>query len=211
MCMADFIPSKKEATDFNNGVQYVGEDKAHGITGDIVKSATINNLVESALYSQETAETAKTIANAALDKINGALDNMDAPPPVGYHYIQYIGEPTPAQRWAGTTWSLDTTYTGKVLVGCGENYPFGSTGGSDTHRHDAGSLYGKLAFMTDSQKVMFDIVNTPEWTVSRGRKFEFERVTKNETNTEGLEISGSTDDEIIMPPYVVVNYWIRRV
>ena len=45
--MANFIPSKKEAKDFNNGVAYIGEDKAHGIAGDAVKAETINNIIES--------------------------------------------------------------------------------------------------------------------------------------------------------------------
>lgn len=54
--MANFIPSKKEATDFNNGVQYVGKNEALGIEGDRVQAETINNLIESALYSQEMAE-----------------------------------------------------------------------------------------------------------------------------------------------------------
>lgn len=51
--MANFIPSEKKASDFNNGVAYVGENKALGITGDAVKAETINNLIESILWLQE--------------------------------------------------------------------------------------------------------------------------------------------------------------
>lgn len=43
--MANFIASKKEAKDFNNGVQYVN--------GDILQAESINNMVEGILYAQE--------------------------------------------------------------------------------------------------------------------------------------------------------------
>lgn len=42
--MASFIPSKHDANEYNNGVQYVN--------GDGTQPQTINNLVESALYTQ---------------------------------------------------------------------------------------------------------------------------------------------------------------
>lgn len=45
--MADFIPNKKETTDFNKGVQYQN--------GDGVQAQTINNLIESQLYTQSLA------------------------------------------------------------------------------------------------------------------------------------------------------------
>lgn len=45
--MAKFIPSKKEATDFNNGVAYMA--------GDAVRANDMNNLVEGLLSAQENA------------------------------------------------------------------------------------------------------------------------------------------------------------
>lgn len=75
--MANFVPSKKEAKDFNNGVAYVGENKALGIQGDMVQAETINNLVESSLYSQEKAELAQSIADGALTVANEALDKAE--------------------------------------------------------------------------------------------------------------------------------------
>lgn len=67
--MANFISSKKESSDFNNGVQYVN--------GDIVQAETINNLVESALYSQEKAELSQTIADSALTVSEKALSKIE--------------------------------------------------------------------------------------------------------------------------------------
>lgn len=56
--MASFTPSKKTASDFNNGNTYINEV-------DIVQADTVNNLIESALYSQEVAGTAKSSAEEA--------------------------------------------------------------------------------------------------------------------------------------------------
>lgn len=71
--MSEFTPSKKTASDFNGGVEYIdGQDDA---TGDAVQAETINNLVESALYTQDVADSAETNANAALATANTASSN----------------------------------------------------------------------------------------------------------------------------------------
>lgn len=72
--MANFIPSKHEANEYNNGNQYVNEDKVLGIEGDGLQAETINNLVESALYSQEKAEEA--VEKASLFDPNGTYLGM---------------------------------------------------------------------------------------------------------------------------------------
>lgn len=69
--MAQFTPIKKTAQDFNNGVKYIdgyGDD-----TGDVVRAESINNVIESALYTQEQAENAISIASVASNTANDAL------------------------------------------------------------------------------------------------------------------------------------------
>lgn len=66
--MANFTPSKKTAQDFNGGVKYVGYNPQTGALGDTIYIETTNDLVESALYSQQEAESAVTTANNALSK-----------------------------------------------------------------------------------------------------------------------------------------------
>lgn len=62
--MASFTPSKKTTQDFNNGVEYVdGQDNE---TGDAVQADTVNNLVESALYTQEQVDNAVSAANSVV-------------------------------------------------------------------------------------------------------------------------------------------------
>lgn len=123
--MANFIPSKKEASDFNSGVQY--------INGDMVQAVTINNLVESALYSQQTADTAKATAQDALDRITFQFDinTFKAMYPVGSIYVQYPLTFTPAQMAMGTSWEVATEYIGRAIYG-GSQVELGSTAGSDT-------------------------------------------------------------------------------
>lgn len=65
--MANFTPSKKTAQDFNGGVEYQDQDLANNVQGDTVHAATVNNLVESQLYSQELAENIQGLANNTPD------------------------------------------------------------------------------------------------------------------------------------------------
>lgn len=53
--MAKFIPSQKTANDFNNDTKYVSYDPNVGTTGDIIQSETVNNLIESQLWTQALA------------------------------------------------------------------------------------------------------------------------------------------------------------
>lgn len=112
--MANFTPSKKTAQDFNKGQKYINGDGNE--TGDVINADTPNNLVESALYTQNIAESAKTIAQDAKDLVDSVVANAYAPPPVGLHHIQYAGEPTPASIWAGTTWVQDGYLQGKAYT-----------------------------------------------------------------------------------------------
>lgn len=206
--MANFIPTKHEANEYNGGVQYINSDPAQGIEGDALQAKTVNNLVESALYTQIVAENAIDIANDVNDKIDDFIGSQDAPPPVGYHYIQFNGEPTPASRWAGTTWTIDTDYQGKVLVGSGGSYTLGATGGNETHNHLAGYLYAHFAVMTSEQTVFFDSNAVPSWAGSK-RTVSITGAGQGGTATEAIGVDGTTALANNMPPYAVVNYWKR--
>lgn len=62
--MANFIPSKKVASDFNNGTAFK--------SGDVVQAETMNNVVEGVLYSQNASDSAVNIANSANDTAKNA-------------------------------------------------------------------------------------------------------------------------------------------
>lgn len=236
--MADFVPSKKEASDFNEGVQY--------IDNDIVQPSTINDLVESALYSQgvvrqntldiqngiselnnefdyfkntvntrissfeegvnQDIESITATANAANSKVDNFIASTDAPPPpVGYHYIQFSGESNPGTRWAGTQWTIDTTYNKRTIIGSGGSYTLGATGGSE----DAVIVkhYHKLA------------QGVPVGTSSSGDKYRLAGIMSSSISVQMQDIMGSGYESGTangvdgtgknMQPYKVVNIWKR--
>lgn len=53
--MAEFTPSKKTVQDFNNGVEYIDDNPENGIMGDAVQAESINNIIESQLWTQALA------------------------------------------------------------------------------------------------------------------------------------------------------------
>lgn len=185
--MANFIPSKKEATDFNNGQQYVGANPSLGIEGDKLQAETINNLIESQLWVQ---------------------DNAIGLPPIGYHYVQYANEPTPAARWSGTSWEIDTSMQGRVLVGSGGSYTLGATGGSADavvveHAHRTYVNGVDLNESNDDPIASYATSsdsNLPYSLRAAGTIYNW----KGSTNNVGEDGAGKN-----MPPYVVVNYWKR--
>lgn len=60
--MSNFTPSKKEASDFNGGVEYV--DGVDDETGDVVHAESINSVIEGLLYTQGLAANAPDISEA---------------------------------------------------------------------------------------------------------------------------------------------------
>lgn len=243
--MAEFTPSKKTAQDFNNGIEYVDYDADDGTMGDAVQAETINNLVESALYTQEQAETAAAEASEALNKINGAISTNVVPNgsypnmsvgsatnaenstndgngdniaetyvkfsdierlileheyPVGgsKRYVQYPGMESPGDRWAGTSWEIDTTMQGRTLIGSGGSFTFGATGGEETHTLTTNEMpshsHGVPAF-TDGPGFISAAANAK----NTNNQFDF--------NTYS---NGGDQPHNNMPPYLVANYWKRK-
>jgi len=82
--MAEFTPSKKTAQDFNDGVKYINGQGNE--TGDALQAETINNLVESALYTQGQADSAKQTAQGALSQVNQVLADKTLLPDVQKNY-----------------------------------------------------------------------------------------------------------------------------
>lgn len=194
--MAEFVPQKHEATDFNGGQEYIGENLSQGIRGDEIQADDINNLVESALYSQTVAELAKNL-------VESVVVNAFAPPLVGMHHIQFSGEPTPAEIWGGTTWEIDTAYQGRVLVGSGGSYSLGATGGEETHPltieempNHSHTENGEVVGYKSGGGLDMNWVSEPAGS--------FATSTGYQTSTVG-----SSQPHNNMPPYKVVNYWKR--
>lgn len=119
----------------------------------------------------------------------------------GKPYIQFEGMQTPAQRWAGTSWEIDTDYAGRVLVGSGAGYTLGATGGEATHTltvdempsHHHPLRYGFSEGAGEESEL---------WIDYSLKKF---------TGGDGAAVmnTGGSQSHNNMPPYVVVNIWKR--
>lgn len=124
----------------------------------------------------------------------------------GRPYIQFSGMKTPAQRWANTTWEIDTDYTGRTIVGSGAGYELGATGGQETQQH---SLVGSAKIGLGNDYIGFRPNN-------RGETFQTSKVVgvsavvdSFRDGVAGVDITGSTSLESIMQPYKVVAVWKR--
>lgn len=135
------------------------------------------------------------------------IGNVGYKPAVGEHYKQYLGEPTPASKWAGTTWEIDSKYQGRVEIGSGGSYELGATGGNAQHFHQAGSLYAQLSAQS-SGSVAFNYITSV--TYNSRYRFITERGEEYAAGqTDGVSVAGATANANSLPPYIVYNMWKR--
>lgn len=135
----------------------------------------------------------------------------------GRLYTQYPDEPTPAEKYAGTGWTEDTTMSGRVLVGSGilgsNRYSIGGKGGRpDTvlprHNHysfvnDETSGSSHLLYYGDAAQG-----NTNQLKKILGAAYGSGSITESGdifTSYEGAKNFLDTN----LPPYIVVTYWKR--
>lgn len=161
------------------------------------------NLVTQEMLDAFNAAIEAKIAAAQTALINEAF-------PIGKVIPQMQGEPEPGSYIPGTSWELVPDYAGKVVVGSGDSYTLGATGGSanNTHNHEKGTLYAAIA-PGDSSFLMRFV----QGVASYGTQLQFAaaRTDQNANSTFATDIGGSTAQTSIdtMPPYVVANYWKR--
>ena len=142
--MAEFTPSKKTAQDFNNGVEYI--DGQGNETGDALQAETINNLVESALYTQGQADSAKQTAQGALSQVNQVLADKTLLPDVqkNFYNLGAFDSYVPNDDGTGTV-------TRKTIIITKNDMPrYGSNSGSFP--------YGGMYFFSEKLSFAEDIV-----------------------------------------------------
>ncbi len=179
---------------------------------------------------QEQLDTTREQVKEVIDNYVKTIDFdkilLEKEYPVGGKpYIQFSNMQTPAERWAETTWEIDTALQGRTLIGSGGDYTLGATGGSAdavvvTHKHvqrvqknnqnptDTDGYQGSYPWGMPS-----DIANLKTqycvWissSIDGGNPFNYSEgyTTPVLTNPEG---ESGTDKNL--PPYTVVNYWKR--
>lgn len=171
-----------------------------------VGGQTYNIVIPAGLTEEEQAQIRQNIGASGT-----ISDVVNLIYPVGKHYIQLDGEPTPAALFPNTSWEIDTSLQGRTIIGSGGEYTFGATGGDETHRHAAGSLTTLMTVNTPSYTnwVMKLTTTGENWDANFNMDIAASGdVAKTQLN-RGIQLNGETAPANIMPPYTVVNFWKR--
>ena len=185
-------------TDVTNAAQAASQ-----ASQDVTKlTATVNTLSSTVTSVQTTANNAQSTANSALNVANskvGTSDLLDLVYPVGSIYLS-VNSTTPATLFGGTWEQVKDTF----LLGSGDSYTLGNTGGEATHKltvdeipshtHSAGSNSGGFfAHATGGINYDAGFINT------NGEMGWY----RQPANTGGGQAHNN------MPPYLVVSIWKR--
>ncbi len=131
--------------------------------------------------------------------------------PVNSHWVQFFGEGEPAARFGGD-WKIDEEYTGRVLVGSGGEYTFGTTGGNKDHKHTYSVDYfeyaGAITGGTEAIHLNEQWHSGAESIQSVNTNKAFQAASAN-ANAYKLIKWGNTGQTGNLPLYKVVAVWKR--
>lgn len=127
---------------------------------------------------------------------------LDAVYPVGSIYMS-VNNTSPEALFGGKWEQLKDRF----LLGAGDTYENGSTGGEATHKHTLDSAWANIGRdKVIYQRVTFDA----KGTFTSNRVFTgTSNVTGENIHSEGSSLSGTTDNSSNMPPYLTVYIWKR--
>lgn len=160
-------------------------------------TGTVNTLSGTVTSVQTTANNAQSTANSALNVANskiGASDLLDLVYPVGSIYLS-VGSTSPASLFGGSWTQIKDTF----LLGAGDDYTLGATGGEATHT-------------LTIQEMPSHVHETDKYynTDQGGNDFYGSNATGNKVTTvNGMVAAGGGQAHNNMPPYLVVNVWKR--
>lgn len=132
--------------------------------------------------------------------------------PVGTHHVQFDGENTPAALFGGT-WTLDTEYINRVLLGAGI-YALGATGGSadavlvEHGYHTPGQTYGFPDGSDNSYCLLAEKLLADGYALKFSTTRPFMLYTGDELGIRTIS-QGESGAGKNMMPYKVVNIWVR--
>ena len=176
-----------------------------GITKELVDTIGKGNVMS---VNGETGAVTITPASIGALTLTGLVDLL-YPVGGGERFVQFPNAQTPAQKFPGTSWEIDTTYQGRTLIGSGGNYTFGATGGSaDAVIVEHGlHLYADGEWNAHGSAIGKYLPHDSLW--------EYGNLGRGWNEAYGGEVypAGQTIGESgvgkNMPPYIVVNCWKR--
>jgi len=174
-----------------------------------IKDTTARQAAESA---KTLATTASSNATTALNKINELESEMaDKLYPVGSIYMS-VNATNPAELFGGTWERLKDRF----LLAAGDTYPAGDSGGSASHSHTLsnngaaciGNFGNTTAFLT-GYKYHWKDYSTNMWAWTHNDNYQFNSSTTGYNDGSFVQLTGSTDSDNSMPPYLAVYMWKR--
>lgn len=132
--------------------------------------------------------------------------------PVGSVYISFVN--TNPSTYFGGTWEQ---IKDRMLIGAGNKYSSGSTGGNEKHSHSlsrrGGANMRKYADTfyqgeTTSAGTMPKESSTGYWWLTTANT-DYSSTTNPGNKAIGIGLYGSTDDDSTLPPYIAVYLWRR--
>ena len=145
------------------------------------------------------------MANLKDLKINN-IPFLDLVYPIGSIYETSDGDFNPAEEFGGTWEKIE----GRFLIGASDEYPNGTTGGSTTHSHDAGSLYACIGSPYGNANALG--FTSTGWhgadsTYSVGGTTA--TASGHPSRSHDTDVGGTTGTSSSMPPYLAVYMWKR--
>lgn len=154
----------------------------------------------SALVAKELQEQNKLLSDF-LDE-RAKLDNKY---PIGFLFVSSISTPPNARGIPGTWEAIPEGHT---IIGAGSTYLANSTGGSVTHKHNAGNLGAALTMASSS--ILMSSVQRNELTHTPTAKINASSREEYNTPTDYIvPVLGSTDDASNRSPYIAKYMWVR--
>lgn len=136
--------------------------------------------------------------------ISGATGSIDMYP-VGAIYITTNAE-SPAKFLPQTTWQL---ISDRVLIGAGNLYDAGSTGGATAHKHGGGTLGAEVTI--SSNNIIINTVQQEDGLVYN--PIAQLTTSSRQSYTGGQNyiapVIGNTAEVNSLPPYLAVYIWKR--
>lgn len=130
--------------------------------------------------------------------------------PIGSLYLS-VTNTNPGTLFGGTWEQLKD----KFLLGAGDTYVNGTTGGNSTHTHNLSSSNVQAHIEVENNTaehigyLWVDEKPTNGWTTNSRTKFGGQPVANTRTSSYGAGVSGVTNSSSNMPPYLVVYMWKR--
>ncbi len=166
----------------------------------VIKTDTLN--AEANPSDTATEELKKFKLDGTTYSVLNKDDLLNLVYPVGSIYMS-VNSVSPATLFGGTWEQLKD----KFLLGAGDTYSLGTTGGSATHSHTLDSAYVQMRnvagnYLNNIKDV--DETWTPRWQLNINSE-----TPTNVSQNAGIPLGGTTDNGSSLPPYLVVCMWKR--